>query len=503
MTNIKILILTIFLFVFGLYPIKSQDIHHLDLETTIEIAKRQSPTMLSLMRQVKIASNNLKAALASYKPQINMNLTLPQYSETINKFEDSSGISFYPIRQSHMSSSLSIRQRLPTDGNLSISGNLSNYTDYFTDNRSGRFSTSIGLTQPIAAFFGVNNYKISLKQTRLSYDRSIRSLQRQELDLVYIVSQSFYELLSAREQMKIADLNYAKQQEAYEIAKSKHEAGLLREVEALQMEVDLVSATNTFENRKTTYKNQIRFFKETIGIEPLDSIVLLNEMEYIPVNIDAKDAVNRALKYRNELQESEIQIEINEMNLRKLKASGRISGSIGVNYNFNGSGSSTRSDPFYYTFQDTWMNLIERPGGFGIGVSAQIPLLDWGANKARVNSAESSLEQNRINLKDTKRKIEREILSLIDNLNNSLRGLQIMEKSIIIAEKSFDISRQRYANDEIDSQSMALERERLNRAYTSHLTSYINYKLGLSDLMRKTFFDYEKNKPVVEDIIQQ
>jgi len=470
----------------------------MDLGTAIEVAKQQSPTMLSLMRQVDVASYNLKATNSRFKTRVSMNVTLPQYNETINKYEDSLGITFYPIRQSYMSTSLSISQPLPTDGSLSITSGIVNYTDYYADNRNAQVSTSIGLSQPIEALFGVNNMKLSMKQAKLSYDMTMKRLKRQKLDLVYIVSQSFYNLLSSREAMKIADMNMARQLEAYETAKNKYEAGLLREVEALQMEVDLTSATNQYENTKTSYKSQTRQFKETIGIEPTDSIVLLNQMEYIVIKVNPEDAVARAMKHRNELRESKIQIEIKEMNLKRQKAAGRISGNVNLNYNFIGVDKSSRSIPIGTTFENTWHNLTDRPGSFGVGLTARIPLIDWGENKARVKSAESSLEQDKIDLGNTKRSIEREIRSLVDQLHNSLRGLEIMEKSVVIAEKSFDISRQRYANDEIDSQAMALERERLNKAYTAHLSSYITYKLSLSDLMRKTFFDYERNEEVID-----
>jgi len=63
-----------------------------------------------------------------------------------------------------------------------------------------------------------------------------------------------------------------------------------------------------------------------------------------------------------------------------------------------------------------------------------------------------------------------------------------------VAEKSFSITRQRYADGDIDSQSLALERTRLNTAYTSHLRAYISYQLLLTDLMRKTFYDFQKNE---------
>jgi outer membrane protein TolC len=148
------------------------------------------------------------------------------------------------------------------------------------------------------------------------------------------------------------------------------------------------------------------------------------------------------------------------------------------------------------TFDQTWQNLTSRPGSFGVGLTASIPIVDWGENKARVQSAIASLKQDQLQMEDNKMTIERDIRTQVDRLQSSLRRLQLLEKSLVVAEKSFDISRQRYANGEIDSQSMALERERLNGAYNTRLDAYISYKLLLSDLMRKTFYDFEKDKAV-------
>jgi outer membrane protein len=94
--------------------------------------------------------------------------------------------------------------------------------------------------------------------------------------------------------------------------------------------------------------------------------------------------------------------------------------------------------------------------------------------------------------------IERDIRTTVDRLHNSLKRLQLLEKNLEVAEKSFEISRQRYSSGDIDSQAMALERERLNTAYVSRLESFTTYKLMLSDLMRKTFYDFEKDMSVLD-----
>lgn len=475
----------------------SQPAHHLDLETSIQVAKRQSNRMLILMQQLDAAAYNLKAATSQFKTHVDMDFTLPQYTETIRQWEDSTGISFYPVRQNQVSSYLTINQPLPTDGSLYIRSGLQNYIDYYADDRNAQIVSSIGLRQPIEAFFGFNNIQLYFKQAKLSYEMTLKQLKREELDLVYYVSQAFYSVLSSQEGMNIAQMNLDRQQEAYTIAQNKYDAGLIREVEALQMEVDLAAASNQFENARTTYSAQMRQFKEQIGIDLADSVVIENTMEYDPLIVNVDQAVELAMVNRTELRENEIQIELQQMNIKRQKAAGRISGDILLNYNFIGVDKSNRSIPIGTTFENTWQNMTDRPGSFGIGLTASIPIIDWGENKARVKSAESVLEQNRIQMKSTKIGIEREIRSLVDQLHNSLRGLEMMEKSVLVAEKSFEISRQRYANGEIDSQAMALERERLNSAYTTRLTSYINYKLSLSDLMRKTFFDFEKNKDIL------
>ena len=226
----------------------------------------------------------------------------------------------------------------------------------------------------------------------------------------------------------------------------------------------------------------------------MDSVSVKNDLTYPVVLIEVEKAVELALKSRPEMRESEIAIELQEMSIKRQKAVGMPSGSIMLNYNFIGVGKDARSIPVGATFDQTWQNLTSRPGSLGVGLTASIPIVDWGENRARVQAAKSMLKQDQLQKESNRISIERDIRTTVDRQQSSLRRLQLLEKNVLVAEKSFDISRQRYANGEIDSQSMALERERLNNAYNTRLDAYINYKLLLSDLMRKTFFDFEKGK---------
>ena len=50
--------------------------------------------MLSLLQDIKIAEYNLKSTTSGLKTHVNLNLTLPEYTETIRQFEDTSVSSF-------------------------------------------------------------------------------------------------------------------------------------------------------------------------------------------------------------------------------------------------------------------------------------------------------------------------------------------------------------------------------------------------------------------------
>jgi outer membrane protein TolC len=471
----------------------AQKIYNLDLESSIELAREKSKTMQILQQSLLKASYDLKAVTSGFKTHVDLDFVLPQYTETIRQWEDSSGISFYPVRQNQINSYLTINQPLPTDGYLFIRSGVQSFVDYYADDRNAQISSSIGLRQPIEAFFGYNQIRLGYKQAKLAYDLSLKQLKREELNLVYDISQTFFTVLSYHERRNIAKLSMDKQQEAFNIAQSKYSAGLIREVEALQMEVDLSEAVNNYDISTVDYSSQIALFKERLGIDLVDSVAIKSDLGYIQVQVDREKAVALALENRLELKENEIQIELSQMEIKRRRAAGMINGDILLNYNFIGVDKSKLAVPIETSINNTWQNMLTRPGSFGVGLTVNIPIIDWGENRARVRSAQATLTQNQIQQDADRVTIERDTRTTVSRLQSSLKRLQLLEKNVVVAEKSFEISRQRYANGDIDSQAMALERERLNNAYISRLESFINYKLLLSDLMRKTFFDFEKN----------
>jgi outer membrane protein TolC len=157
-----------------------------------------------------------------------------------------------------------------------------------------------------------------------------------------------------------------------------------------------------------------------------------------------------------------------------------------------GTNSMERSVSYLNNFSESYDNFLERPSNYGVGVTVTVPIVDFGENKARVRAAKARQQQNIWSREELERSIETETRNSVARLNNNLHRLQLLEKNVAIAEKSFEITRQRFSDGDIDSQTLALERNRLNGAYRNHLSAYIEYQLSLADLLRKTLHDYRK-----------
>jgi outer membrane protein len=474
------------------------EIYNLDLQKSIEIAKEKSYSMLTLLQDFKIAEYNLKAATSRLKTHIDLNFTTPDYSNRVYDIRTDTSITYFSSKVMRYGGSLVINQPLPTAGYLYINTGVFNENTY---NSRGSVSvpqlnTTFGLVQPLTALYGYNEVKSTLKLAELAYERSKKGLKREELNLVYQVSNSFYNLLAEQKSTEIALLNFEKQKEAFDISQNKYKAGLIKEVDALQMEVDLAEAQNNYDLSKVNQGAALNEFKQLIGINLSDSVSLNSELKYEVVIVDPEKAVLLAFQNRLEIREQEIAIEQNNINLRKEKSNGMIQSSLNLSFGKEGFSYQPINSSISNSLKESYSDYLNRSPSFGIGLTLKVPILDFGENKAKVNSAESSLKQNQLRKEEVKRDIEKEVRNLVSRLNNSLKSLQLLEKNILVAEKSFEITRQRFSDGDINTESLALERTRLNTAYKSHLSAYISYQLLLADIMRKTFYDFQINQPI-------
>jgi outer membrane protein TolC len=147
--------------------------------------------------------------------------------------------------------------------------------------------------------------------------------------------------------------------------------------------------------------------------------------------------------------------------------------------------------------ESSW-DVLKRTPNLGVTFNLEIPIWDWGRNKAQVDAATANLLQDELEMENLLLTIEREVRDVVRGVYQAFDRVQMLAKSKDVSEKSFDISLQRFANGDITLTELARASDQLNTARLSYLSAYNDYKLALADLRRKTLFDFENNRSLID-----
>ncbi len=482
--------------------VRSQTVRTLTLEQAISIAEKQSYRVRTLRENLKAAEENLKAARGEFRTNASLNLSTPILRQQVTEIPVPNGLPVYNTTGTLLyRSDLSVNQPLPTNGFFSLRSSLFHEQvstlaalnrpefkrkDFYT-------SVSLQFQQPL---FTLNTLKTGLKKAELNYKRARHNYEMQAANLIYDVTQAFYNLYQAERLVEIAQEEVKERQEAYTLAQNKFKAGLIPEVEAMQLGVDLAQSKNGLLVARGNYGRLADSFRQLIGLPLSEPIRVVPDLRYREVKIPLEDAIERALKNRPEIQNREIAVKLAEIRVKEVDNQSAIKGMLSAYYNLTGI--SDPNLPFstrpYNLFESSLTDLQNRPRNKGVSFTLSIPLWDWGVNRAQVEAARASLEMSRLNKKEEEITIRREIRAQVSRVGEAFDRLKILDKNREVARKSFKISLARFDNGEITSQELARVQDQLSQAEVNYLSALIAYKLALADLRRSTLHDYESEK---------
>lgn len=504
----QIIIAVIVLCTFWVVPASARERTTLTLDQAIAIALEKSYQVKALRLSVIQADQNLIAARGRFKTNANFQLNAPSWNEVVSEIPVPGQLPvFNTTGDLRYQGTFDISQPLPTDGKLTLRTqayhrDVSTYQMDAEDEvkRSELISSvSLRMTQPL---FTVNTLKLGLTTANLNFERTRQMFRRSELDLVYSVTRSFFDLYEATRQMQIARDNLHQQEELYELARKKFESGLIPEVEALQMEVDLAQSRSEIMTADGTLQSSEDFFKQLIGLDLADSIGVQTDFRYKSFAVDESAAQQRAMNYRSEIRESEIEISLSRLNVKQVDARSAVRGDVSAFYDLTGVSDSAL--PYGSAWSQLWNSSKEdmkrRPHNRGVVFTLSVPVWDWGVNSAEVQSAKAQLQTLQLSLQDVKVTVQRQVREVVTRLRESENKMLVLEKNQGVAQRAFDISLARFNNGDITSQELALDRNRLTQAKTSYLQAFIDYKLAVADLKRKTMWDFERDQPLVEEM---
>ncbi len=462
----------------------------LTLDTCLSLAFRQSYLMQNAIQQFRASKDSYESQARSASTSVDLSLRLPDYSESLtNQFNPiTERYEFYQLQSTVLRSTLSVDQPLRiTGGTLSLSG------DFFKRNQLSGITGSSETTRDYFSYFEIafqqpllapNVLKIGVDRASLQVEEAYSEFQRNALDIAYQVTAAFYTAYRLSEQQKISAEQVKQNEESYGTAKSKFGAGLIPEVEMLQTEVDLVTSRNQLLNDQREAARARNALELLLGLRVGEEVSLRADLQHVHVDINPDTAVEKALEYRSELLNAKRDIDIAAMGVDLASSQRHFRVDLTASYGLNRN--------------DTQIEAALRDFGRtrAVGVVVSIPIFDWGRHALEVEAAEAQKKSAELLYVNTAQQIRQEILDLLSGIAVAESRIQVLEKSVDVAQKGYDISIERFRAGTITRNDLAQAQQRLTSSKLNSLIALIDYRTGLADLARKTLWNFEKNEPM-------
>lgn len=484
---------------FVLYTMQLNGQHILTYEQAIEIALHESYTIKSYAEDLKAMEFSYLYYKAQFKPRLDLEIFSPSWSENVTAVERADGLPVYnSVGNMKFGGDLAFTYVLPTGGDLSLNAVVYHQQvttslaeqDYLSLKRKQAYNQfGIWFNQPL---FTKNKLKENLKEAEFQYEKSKCVYTRTQMNIIYNVTEAFYSLYKSEYEKKINEERFKNSEETYRIAKLKLETGDLPEADVMIAEVNLAQDRARLLESIGRLETQKDKFKLLIGLDINESIDIVVDTEFESIPIDLQTAIDEALKNRLEIRESELNIQLQEIEVDRAKREREIKGNLQAYYDFTGV--STRTDNLSDRFTSAIDNLTERPANRGVTFTVTVPIADWGRGRNKTRYAQTLLNEKKLYADNLQNQIVQEIREIVRNAQDAESRVHINRKNSEVAALSYKVSQMRFQNGDISSQELSIEQDRLAAVQLSFIESFITYQMSLTDLKRRTMWDFENNR---------
>jgi outer membrane protein TolC len=485
MKRFSIILTAVAACVFLSLPSKAQNVRRLSLQEAIRLAQLNSVEAAVALNALRTSYWQYRSFMADQLPEINFTGSLPNYSNSYSKYQQSDGS--YTYVQNNMlglSGAISIDQNIAlTGGKLSLSSSLDftrqlgigAYNEYMS------IPVSFTLTQPV---FGVNTQKWNRRIEPVRY-KEAKAAYIENVEGVTVAAITYYfNLLAAQENLVVSSQNLSNAETLYNIAVARRKIGRISESELMQLSLSALQAKGLLTEAESTLRAQMFRMRAFLALGENDSII--PELpERIPPLRMSFDEVFQMAQENNAFAKRMVRTHLEADFAVAVAKGNQRSINLYASIGYTGAGNSYRNayDPLR--------------GNQVVEVGISVPILDWGKRKAQVRQAESNRELLASQNRQAQMDFNQSIFLLVENFNNQATQLDIAEKADTLASKRYSTAMEAFMLGHIDILDLNDARNSKDNARLKHVDELQRYwtyfynirSLTLYDFMRRTNLD--------------
>ncbi len=463
--------------------------NYLSLEDVVKAARENSPEAQMARHRFRGSYWQFRSFRAQYLPHLRFDATIPNLNRNISAITLPDGSDAF-IRRSLATSSgnLTINQTVGlTGGQLFISSGLQRIDLIRDDKTEASYLATpinIGFSQPLFAY---NPYKWERKVEPKRYKEAERKYIDDMEAISIMATNIFFDLLLAQMNIEINKVNLNSNDTLFQIAKGRYSLGRIAENELLQMELNLLNSEANYEQSLIDYEAAMFRFMSFLGIERTENIELIPPDNIHNIMVDATLAMEEAKRNRPDIIAQQRYLIEAESEVSRAKAESRMNANLFAVLGYTQSAEH---------FEDAYKNPLDQQQ---VSVGVSVPIVDWGVGKGRVKMAESNQELVQTTVNQALNDFEQEVFLKVMEFNMLENQLEIARKADLIAEKRYEVTKQRFLIGRIDIIELNMAIEEKDRAKQRYFSALRAYWRGFYEMRRLTHYDFLNDKPIDSD----
>jgi len=467
----------------------------LSLQQCIGIASDSSLQAFRAKNLYRASYWEFKSYKAARLPSLSLQTTPVRYNrDIVSRYDSEKNIDVYRQQQS-----------LYTYGNLSVSQNV-DFTGgtFFIDSELGYFRnlgtnpysqvTSVPLRMGYSQnLFGFNAFKWERKIEPLKYEKAKKEYLYSTEEIAGTVIQYFFNLAMAQMEYDLAVENVSSSDSLYQIGTQRLSIASISQSDLLTLKLDALNAKNTLKTVEVDLKRAMFSFVSYLNLPQETDIRLA--LPQLPATISVTTEQALALSKQNNpdyLQNQQNLLEAQrevERTARKAAFDASLSASVGFNQVAD-------------NLQSAYVRPLQQDV---VRIGLNIPLIDWGVRKGRLNMAKSNLNVTRISTQQAQTSLEQDVVLTVSDFGVQQNLIASAQEAKELANLAYNSTKQRFIIGKADINSLTLSLNRLNMAQKNYMVALKNYWLSYYKLRKLTLFDFEKNSSLAcefDQIIQ-
>ena len=257
--------------------------------------------------------------------------------------------------------------------------------------------------------------------------------------IVFNVTRHFYDFITIRQQVGVAESSLQAAQTVEQAAQSRFDNGLGTKPDLLQAEQQTAQADYDLESARGNLSDAQVALVESLGIVPSTKLQIAN-VEGKPFAENPDDSldalIDRALSQRPDLVAKLAQVRAQQAEVQKAHAAYYPKISLDAGAGWEALQVNAYDDPYFGN---------SKPD-YGVGLSISLPIFDGflRANKLRI--AQSELRATESELANSRNAVVREVWKAYTDLKTAVRKQESAARLLSAAESAFDASLEAYRN---------------------------------------------------------